>query len=255
MKIIALQSGSHGNCFYVEADGVRLLVDAGISGRQAQLRLKTHGRDIHRVDALLVSHDHRDHAGCMGVFQRKFGVPVYATRGTMQAAQRRLHLGQMQDVREVVPGSPVEFGHVVVHTLPTPHDGADGVAFVIQDARHRVGILTDLGHVFAELPPLLDTLDAVVLESNYDPTLLAEGRYPEFLQRRIRGPGGHLSNEEAGELLRAIRGKRLQWACLAHLSADNNRPELAQATHRRMWGPRFELFVATRDHASEVLEV
>ncbi len=255
MKIISLQSGSNGNCIFVEADGVRLLFDAGISGRQAQQRLNAHGRDIHQVDALLVSHDHRDHACGMGIYHRKFRIPVYATRGTLRAAQQRMNLGRMQDVHEVAPGCTIRFGHVVVHTVPTPHDGTDGVAFVVQAGRRRVGILTDLGHVFADLRPLLDTLDAVVLESNFDPGMLAAGSYPEFLQRRIRGPHGHLSNQEAGELLRAVGGNRLQWACLAHLSGDNNSPDLALATHRRLLGRRFELFVATRTGPTDVLEV
>jgi glyoxylase-like metal-dependent hydrolase (beta-lactamase superfamily II) len=99
MKMVALQSGSNGNCIYVEADGVRLLFDAGISGRQAELRLATHGRDIRDVDALVISHDHSDHARCMGIYQRKYGLPVHVTRRTFAASRARHDLGKIPDVR------------------------------------------------------------------------------------------------------------------------------------------------------------
>ena len=151
MQVISLQSGSNGNCIYVEAGGVRLLFDAGISGRQAELRLAARGRDIAAVDAVLISHDHRDHVRCAGVFQRKFGLPVYATRRTIEAASAYCDLGVMTNVQYFEAGGRLLFGEVVVETIPTPHDGADGVAFVVDDGYRRLGILTDLGHVFDRL--------------------------------------------------------------------------------------------------------
>lgn len=255
MQVISLQSGSNGNCIYVEAGGVRLLFDAGISGRQAQLRLAARGRDIADVDALLISHDHSDHARCAGVFQRKFGLPVYATQRTIQAAGAYGGLGAMTDVRCFEAGGGLLFGGVVVETIPTPHDGVDGVAFVVDDGCRRLGILTDLGHVFDRLTPLIQSLDAVVLESNYDPVMLARGTYPEPLKQRIRGPRGHLSNSESAELLCRAAGGRLRWACLAHLSAENNTPQTALACHQSVLGSRLPLHVASRYEPSEVLEL
>ena len=143
---------------------------------------------------------------------------------------------------------------MAIETIPTPHDGVDGVAVVIDDGRKRLGVLTDLGHVFADLPAVLGSLDAVLLESNYDPRMLAEGDYPPFLRKRIAGPGGHLSNVEAAELLARVNG-RLAWACLAHLSQENNRPELALRTHRKILGRPLPLYVASRHEALGVLEV
>ena len=136
-------------------------------------------------------------------------------------------------------GSSLHFGTVTVETIRTPHDGVDGVAFVVDDGRHRLGILTDLGHVFDGLKTVIASLDAVLVECNYDPTMLAEGFYPELLKRRIRGAGGHLSNVDAAELVRTSAGSRLQWVCLGHLSAENNNPELALNTHREMLGTGF----------------
>ncbi|MCE5303713.1 MAG: MBL fold metallo-hydrolase [Planctomycetaceae bacterium] len=245
MQAISLQSGSNGNCIYVEAGGVRLLLDAGISGRQAQRRLACHDRDIAEVNAVLISHDHADHCRNLGIFQRKFGLPVHLTAKTFQAAQR-YRLGKLDDVRNFTAGETLRFGSVAVETIPTPHDGADGVAFVVDDGRCRLGVLTDLGHVFSGLDAVLDSLTAVFLESNYDPDMLRNGPYPEFLQRRITGPGGHLSNQEAAELLAAHAGRRMRWACLAHLSEKNNTPALALKTHRRHVDQRLPIHVASR---------
>jgi phosphoribosyl 1,2-cyclic phosphodiesterase len=254
MEVIALQSGSNGNCIYVESDGVRLLFDAGISGRLAQTRLAAHGRDIENVDALVISHDHRDHSSCLGVFQRKFGLPVHVTPGTLTVAGKKEKLGPLSDVRYFTAGSALRFGHVTVETIRTPHDAVDGVAFVVDDGKKRLGILTDLGHAFDGLAAVIRTLDAVLIESNHDTDMLARGPYPDSLKRRIGGRQGHLSNIESAELLR-VAGNRLKWACLAHLSEDNNDPNLAVDTHVRMSGERRPIFVASRYGATGVLEV
>jgi len=253
MLAIALQSGSNGNSIYVEANGIKLLFDAGISGKQAQQRLAARGRDIRQVNALIVSHHHADHVRCVGIYNRKFGLPIYATPGTLEAAGHSL--GRIQDARAFDAGQEIDFGGVVVQTIPTPHDGTDGVAFVVDDGRRRLGILTDLGHVFAGLEDTVRSLNAVLIESNYDPEMLASGPYPAFLKQRIRGPSGHISNIEAAGLLAAAAGKRMKWAYLAHLSEQNNRPRLALATHRKILGKGLPLGVAGRYEATRILEV
>jgi phosphoribosyl 1,2-cyclic phosphodiesterase len=254
MKIISLQSGSNGNCIYVESSGVGLLFDAGLAGGEARDRLAAHGRNISQVAGVVISHDHADHVKCMGVYQRMFGLTAHLTAATLAAATRH-GLGELGEVRHFAAGNTLHFGPLAVETIPTPHDGVDGVAFVIDDGFRRVGILTDLGHVFPGLDAVIGSLDAVVLESNYDPKMLAEGPRPEFVKQRIVGPRGHLSNIESAELLLAAADGRLKWACLAHLSQDNNRPELVLDTHRRILRRRFPLHVAGRHRATAVLEV
>jgi len=254
MIAISLQSGSNGNCVYVEGGGVRVLFDAGISGLQAQQRLASHGRDIRQVDAVILSHDHADHARCAGVYQRKFNLPLYVTHKTLKAAQNR-PMGRLGDIRFFEAGATLDLGGLQVQTIPTPHDAADGVAFVAVAGGKRLGILTDLGHMFDSLRQLLPSLDAAFLESNYDPEMLRQGPYPEFLQERIRGPHGHLSNDQAAELLAAQIGGGLRWACLAHLSEHNNHPDVAMGTHRRMLGDSFPLAVASRHEPSGVFEI
>ena len=245
MKVISLQSGSNGNCIYVEAGGVKLLFDAGISASDVQERLAKHGRDVTAVDAVLISHDHIDHCRSMGVLNRTFGLPIYATAKTFEAA-KRFALGEIGDLRYFVAGKTIQVGKVTVETVSTPHDGADGVVFVVDDGKHRLGIMTDLGHVFDGLGDVIASLDAVLLESNYDPDMLANAARPEWHKERIAGPGGHISNVEAAQLLLASASKRMKWACLGHLSHDTNTPELALATHRKILGDRLPLFLATR---------
>ena len=254
MKVISLQSGSNGNCIYVEAGGRRLLLDAGISGLQAERRLAARGIDIRRCDGVFISHDHRDHIRCAGVYQRKFKLPIYCTVATLETASRCLDLGELCDVRGFVSGSTMDLGGLRVETIRTPHDAADGVGFVLDDGRHRLGVLTDLGHVFAALPGVVASLDAVLIESNYDPHLLETGPYPYPLKQRISGPHGHLSNAEASELVRAA-GRKLRWVCLGHLSEDNNNPQLALTTAREILGNKLPIQVATRYEATEVMAV
>jgi phosphoribosyl 1,2-cyclic phosphodiesterase len=249
----SLQSGSNGNAIYVEADGVRLLFDAGISGRQAQLRMAEHGRDIRAVDALIVSHDHSDHVRCAGIYQRKFGLPIYVTRKTLGAVW--CDLGKLSDVRYFHAGDRLELGPVTVHTVRTPHDGSDPVVFVVEAARKRLGILTDLGHPFAGLPQLLQHVDAAYLESNYDPEMLAIGPYPPEVRARIRGAHGHLSNDEAAELVRRCGRRRPKWVALSHLSEQNNRPDVALETHHERVGRDYPFAVAGRYGVSELFRV
>jgi phosphoribosyl 1,2-cyclic phosphodiesterase len=253
MKVISLQSGSNGNCIYVETGGVKLLFDAGICCKEAGDRLAACGRDIRQVDAVIISHDHADHSRYAGVYQRRHGLPLYVTPRTLERADARHRLGRMCNINFFFAGGTLRFGEVSVHTVPTPHDCADGAVFIIEYGRKRLGIMTDLGHVFKELGDIVPSLDAVVIESNYDPDMLEHGPYPRLLKRRIRGLQGHLSNPEAAELLR--RGERLKWACLAHLSEQNNNPSLALRTHRAVVPAHIPLYVAGRYGATGMLQL
>ncbi|MBI5864416.1 MAG: MBL fold metallo-hydrolase [Planctomycetes bacterium] len=252
MITFSLQSGSNGNCIYVEAGGVRLLFDAGISGRTALKRMEQFGRRIREVDALILSHDHVDHVQSAGAFHRLFGMPVYCTAGTHRVIRGKL--GEIRNLQLFKAGAALRFGAVVVHTIPTPHDAADGVAFVVEFESRRLGVFTDLGHPFRRLQEALASCDAAYLESNYDQEMLEKGPYPADLKRRIRGDGGHLSNDEAAELVSA-HARRTRWIALAHLSAENNHPEVAIETHRAKLGEDFPLCVAGRDGPSALLEV
>jgi phosphoribosyl 1,2-cyclic phosphodiesterase len=253
MIAISLQSGSNGNCLYVETRGVKLLFDAGIRCLEAQKRLALYGRDISDVNALIISHDHGDHVRHAGVYQRRHGIPLYITPKTLERAEKNHRFGKLKDINYFYSGGTITFGDVTVHTIPSPHDGADGSLFVVTSGGKRLGIFIDLGHVFQELYSVISSLDAVFLESNYDHHMLIRGPYPDFLKQRIQGLRGHLSNRDAAELLQA--GKHLQWACLAHLSKNNNTPQRALQTHREIVGDCLTLYTASRHEPTGILNV
>lgn len=253
MKAISLQSGSNGNCVYVETGGRKLIFDAGISGVKAETRLKAFDRDIRDVDALIISHDHADHARHAGVYQRKYDIPVYITPKTFRMALSRHNLGKLDDVIYFQAGDTLDFDGVSVQTIPSPHDCVDGAVFIVSSSKKRLGIWTDLGHVFDDLYSEIPLLDGVFIESNYDPRMLARGPYPEFLKRRIKGPEGHISNAEAAELL--LAGTHLKWACLSHLSCNNNDPVTALKTHRDVGNSNLTLYTASRYEATGALNI
>ncbi|MDB4650232.1 MBL fold metallo-hydrolase [Pirellulaceae bacterium] len=252
MEVISLQSGSNGNSFYVSVAGKQFLFDAGISGSVAEKRLALHGKDIRDIDGLFISHAHRDHCSAMGVFHRKYGHTLFITERTLNLARREHKLGVINKFQFFRSGETIDFGDVQVHTVPTPHDADDSVAFIIENQERRIGILTDIGHAFDGLCDILKLLDAVVIESNYCPEMLRTSRYPIWLKRRVSGKGGHLSNEDSANAIRDSNAK-LQWACLCHLSQENNEPDLAIETHRRILGDDLPLHIASRHDVGDIL--
>lgn len=253
MITFSIQSGSNGNCVHVEAGETRLLFDAGVTGKRTIERMAEHGRCPQDADALFISHEHSDHIRYAGVFHRMFDLPIYITSKTFQA--NSWSLGKLGDVRHFDAGGSVEVGSVVVHTIPTPHDAADTVSFIVEFNGRRLGIFTDLGHPFPLLAELLQSVDAAYLESNYDVEMLESGSYPEQLKSRIKGRGGHLSNDESAELVRRSAHRRLKWIALSHLSAQNNTHAMALETHRTTVGRDLPFHLASRYGVSPVLEV
>ena len=254
LRFAALQSGSNGNCIYVESGDVRLLFDAGLTGAQTRWRLDELGVDIRTVQAVVISHAHNDHVRYAGVLQRQYDLPLWMTRGSLQRVWDTRILGQISEPHLFHAGDTFTFGTVKVETFPTTHDVPEGACFVVDNGMVRLGIMTDLGSKFFGLKELVMTLDGIYLESNYDADMLENGIYSDELKQRIRGGKGHLSNTEAAELL-LQSGKRLRWACLGHLSAKNNSPEIVLETHRKILGHTLPLYIAPRHGVSEMLEL
>lgn len=254
MEVITLQSGSSGNCVFVRSGETRVLFDAGISGRKAESRLADFGYDIRQCNAVVLSHEHSDHICGVGVFHRKFGLRVHANLRTWNATRSKPSTGAVGYPKHFETGKPFEIGSLRIETFRTPHDAIDSVCFVIEEIETglRFGLLTDLGHVFDGLREIVSGVDAVLLESNYDDQMLHEGPYPQHLKNRISGKRGHISNDDAAGLLSSCDSSRLQWACLGHLSAHNNSPEVALATHRKRHEDRIAIFCADRDGATEL---
>jgi len=254
LRFVSLQSGSNGNCLFVESGGVRLLFDAGLTGAQTKHRLDSFGVDIETIQAVIISHAHNDHLRYAGVLQRQYSLPIWMTSGTYRAVVTMQRSGRVSEPCLFHGGETLQFGSIKVETIPTSHDAPDGVCFVVDNGTVRLGIMTDLGCRFLGLREVIATLDGVFLESNYDPDMLESGFYTEELKLRIRGDHGHLSNVDAAELL-LKSGNRLRWACLAHLSAKNNCPTVALETHRRILGETFPLHIASRHEVSAIFEL
>ena len=210
----------------VEAGNTRLLIDAGFGPREMSRRLERLGLAAEDIDAVLVTHEHSDHIGGAFACARRFGWPVLLTHGTFAASR-----DDRVDVNVTIVDSHESFpvGDICVQPFPVPHDAREPVQFVLADGARRLGVLTDAGHVTAHMVAMLDACDALVLECNHDAQMLAVGRYPQALKRRIGGLWGHLDNAAAAALLSQIGCSGLRHVVAAHISEENNSPELARA--------------------------
>ncbi len=228
MNVSILGSGSRGNAVVVECDGVRLLIDAGFPARTLAARLATAGIAPESISALVLTHEHTDHIAGACTAARRWGWKVYATAGTVAGTSGLLELRpNVIDARECLTLETMQ-----VRFVRTPHDAAESIALVIDASASgaRLGVAYDLGHVPAAVEVAMRHLDALILEANHDDDMLRAGPYPPVVQARIAGSHGHLSNGAASRLARTASHRGLRHLVLAHLSQNNNTPDLARAT-------------------------
>lgn len=234
LRFTSLASGSQGNCLVVEAGATRVLVDCGLSLRETERRLARRGLEPGSLRAVLVTHEHDDHAGGVTALAAAYGIEVVLTHGSLQAQREADPAGEAKAAADgvryrVIDGrAPFAIDDLEVRPFTVPHDAREPVQFVLSDGARRLGVLTDLGAPTAHVIDMLSGSDALVLECNHSLELLWSGGYPHWLKARIAGPLGHLDNVAAATLLAALDRSRLQHVIAAHLSAQNNRPELAR---------------------------
>jgi phosphoribosyl 1,2-cyclic phosphodiesterase len=245
MRFSVLGSGSRGNAVFIEHGKTGLLIDAGFSGKEIAARLKSIGRDLGDVQAICLTHEHRDHISGVGVISRKCNVPVFANPATFSAGEELL--GKLCARKEFETGTPVEIGDLLVRSFRVSHDTADPVGFVVSDGQRSLGYCTDTGRVSHLMAKRLGACNALILEFNHNLDMLKNGPYPLQLQQRVRSNMGHLSNEDAAAFLAQIMGEHLQIVVLAHLSETNNTPMLASKAAMaavREWGETTEYIAA-----------
>ncbi|MBR1854780.1 MAG: MBL fold metallo-hydrolase [Lachnospiraceae bacterium] len=229
MRLCSIASGSSGNCIYVGSEATHLLVDVGISGKRTEEGLNYLGLTGRDVDGILVTHEHADHINGLGVMARKYGMPIYATKGTIKAIKQISSVGEIDDAlfHEVKADEKLTIKDLTIHPMKVDHDAAQPVAYRIAYGRQKVAVCTDLGHFTDYTVDCLQGMDALLLEANHDVNMLQVGPYPYPLKQRILGDKGHLSNENSGRLLSRILHDKVQAILLGHLSKENNIPELA----------------------------
>ncbi len=265
MRMCPLASGSSGNCIYIGSSDTHLLVDIGISGKKVESALNTIGLTGRDINGILITHEHSDHIQGLGVFARKYGIPMYATWGTIEAIGNVKSLGNIDSsLFKIVRADEIfNVGDITVNPMHISHDAADPVAYRVLSDGKNMAVCTDLGCYTDYTIDCLTGMDAIVLEANHDIRMLEQGPYPYPLKRRILGELGHLSNEASGRLLASVLNDTIRKIFLGHLSLENNYPDLAFESVRMeitmgdnpYRASDFDISVAKRDVPSECIEV
>ncbi len=225
MKFCVLASGSSGNSLYIESGATRVLIDAGVSRKIIQSRLSEIGVELDRINALCVTHDHADHTAGIPVISSRHHLPLYATEGTCTAVE--VTTGKHFAWNVFQAGCAFEIGELTFEAFSVPHDAGDPVGFVVSAGRCKLGIATDMGEVPEVVAHHLRGCNALVIEFNHDVELLLNSDRSWHLKQRILGRKGHLSNEQACELLKRVASEQLRTLFLAHLSEECNTPVIA----------------------------
>lgn len=265
MDFFSVASGSSGNCICLGSNQCHVMIDAGISGKRIEEGMNTYDYTTSDMDGVLITHEHSDHIQGLGVVARKYGLPIYATKGTADAILQSSSVGKIDPslFHVIEAGKTFFIGNLEIYPMSISHDAADPVAYLVSDGRHRVGVVTDLGYYDADIVSHMEGLDALLLEANHDIHMLQVGAYPYPLKQRILGERGHLSNETSGQLLGQILHDGMQHILLGHLSKENNYDELAYETVRLeislgdnpYRGNDFPIEVAKRDRPSSLIRL
>lgn len=256
MMISSIASGSSGNCIYIGTEETHLLVDTGISGKKIEEGLEYFGKSPDDICGILITHEHSDHVRGIGAFIKKYKIPVYGTIETLAAIKHQA-CGKSIPVDLLIyinAGDQFNIGDITVNVTQTSHDAANSVCYRFTHDQKVITMATDLGKYDEAIIKHLSNADVIYLESNYDPEMLMVGSYPYYLKLRIDGEKGHLSNELSAKLISEVMTPKLKSIILAHLSKENNFPEIAYQTHKNMldecWTyetDKPELCVAKRD--------
>ena len=218
MIICTLASGSSGNCLLIATEKTRILIDAGISLKQIILRLNTLDLKMSDIDAVIITHEHTDHAAALPFIEK----PVYVASETVT-----IWKDKVKDLREFETGSTFPLNDLLISSFPVPHDALDPVGFTVETDHKKLGIVTDIGSVTSLVRERLKGSELLLLEFNHDERMLLYSSYPWDLKQRIKSRLGHLSNTEAAGLLQNLIHDGLSHVILAHLSEVNNRPNIA----------------------------
>ena len=228
MKLSVLGSGSSGNAIYVSCGQAQILIDAGMSGREIDSRLKKCASSADKIDAIFLTHEHNDHIKGAGVLSRRCDIPIFANKHTWEGAAKKL--GSIKDKNCRLLGKNKEIGKINLKCFSLSHDARDPVGYIVSSGNKKVGVVTDTGYLSQEVKSELQELDFLIIEANHDYEMLMHGPYPAYLKKRINSKQGHLSNDAAAVAVPELVQDNCPRVLLAHLSQDNNIPEIAYIT-------------------------
>lgn len=228
MRFSVLASGSTGNAFYIATDKTKLLVDAGLSGKQMDKLFAQIHADPKELDGILVTHEHSDHIKGLGIIARKYNLPIYANHKTWKTMDKNLGKLTNEQKFHFEANHVKTFGDIDVESFSVSHDAVDPMFFTFHHNGQKVALVTDLGYVSERIKKTIEGADAFVFEANHDVSMLQMGGYPWNVKRRILGDYGHVSNEDCGLALSDVITDNTKRVYLAHLSKDNNMKELAK---------------------------
>jgi phosphoribosyl 1,2-cyclic phosphodiesterase len=251
LTLASLNSGSNGNCYYVGNADEAVLIDAGISCRETERRLKRLGLTIEKVKAIFITHEHNDHISGLHKLIKRHNIPVYVSLATRQSFSLEWSIKLSHSFSTY---QPVNIGNLSITALPKYHDAADPHSFLITHQNTTVGVFTDMGRVCKHLISNFKQCHAAILESNYDEEMLESGGYPQHLKNRIRGGFGHISNKQALQLFMEHRPDFMSHLLLGHLSHHNNKPELVANMFNTVAG-HTKIVIASRYRETEVFQI
>lgn len=225
MRLVPLYSGSKGNSTYIEHQDTRILVDAGVSTKKITEALKNIEVDLAKIDAILVTHEHSDHIKSVAMISNKYNIPIFSTSRTWEAMELNV---RQENKRVIIKNQRFFIKDIEVKAFNIPHDATDPVAFSFFAGDKKMTVATDIGHITKDVLENLENNEVLLIESNYDESMLRAGKYPFFLKERILGDFGHLSNNTSAKLIEYLAKQGTKNFILGHLSEENNFPELAK---------------------------
>lgn len=228
LEFCPLFSGSSGNCVYIASEHTRLLVDVGLAAKHIAHALDSIDVDPASIDGILITHEHSDHISGAGVFSRRYDVPVYANKGTWEGIGSKAGDIRTGNARIFDTGKEFYVRDIAVRPFKTPHDANESVGYALHTGNKKACVATDIGYIPQAMLDELADSDIILLESNHDVDMLAAGRYPQHLKRRILSRKGHLSNDAAGDAIVKLHERNVRRFILGHLSKDNNREDIAK---------------------------
>jgi phosphoribosyl 1,2-cyclic phosphodiesterase len=251
VEVCSIASGSNGNCYYVGNENEAVLVDAGVSCKEIELRMKRSGLSLQKVKAVFVSHEHTDHISGLPILAKKYNLPVFISEQTLRGS--RLWF-EKKMINHFTANEDVVIGNLTIHPFSKLHDAADPYSFTISSHGITIGVITDIGAACENVVRHFSQCHTVFLESNYDEKMLENGRYPFFLKNRIRSGNGHISNREALDLFLQHRSPFLSHLFLSHLSHNNNCPKLVEELFAANAGS-VKMIITSRHKESAVYKI